>query len=65
MRTAGDKPPFCPHCLTTLEGHLRSVSLPAKAADPEEPDADWTFVYAIYLRPVPGNHGRLGPAGVV
>ena len=21
------------------------MSLPAKAADPEEPDADWTFVY--------------------
>jgi ATP-dependent Clp protease ATP-binding subunit ClpC len=44
VHRTGD-PPFCPHCLTTLEGNLRLISLSAKAADPEKADADWTFVY--------------------
>ena len=60
-----DKPPFCPHCLTTLEGHLRSVSLPAKAADPEEPDADWTFVYCDTCGRSLGATAGSGPAGLV
>ncbi len=39
------KPPLCPGCHSSLEGNLRYASVPAKAADPEGPQLEWTFVY--------------------
>lgn len=39
------KPPLCPECHNSLEDNLLYASVPAKAADPEGPQVEWTLVY--------------------
>jgi ATP-dependent Clp protease ATP-binding subunit ClpC len=48
VRRAGlplGNPPLCPDCHNSLEGNLRYTSVAAKAAHPDRPDVEWTFVY--------------------